>query len=96
MNPEEKKLLEETAELARENNKILHGMRRSNRWAMLFNLLYWFVILGGLAAGYYYTKPYIDLATKTYEQLKASSTAKNSSSSFPDIQKLLNGFNIPK
>ncbi|MFA6006295.1 MAG: hypothetical protein WC764_01030 [Candidatus Paceibacterota bacterium] len=71
MTPEEKKLLQETAELARDNNKILHAMRRSNRWSMVFRIMYWVLILGGLAAGYYYVQPYLNQAIKLYSQVQS-------------------------
>ncbi len=60
MNPDEKKLLEETAELSRENNKILHQLRRSLVWGRIMHTLYWVIIIGASVGAFYFIQPYID------------------------------------
>ena len=60
MSPEEKKLLEETLELAKENNQILHSMRRSMRFQRMMTILYWVLIVGSAVGAYYFIQPYVD------------------------------------
>ena len=70
MNAEEKKLLEETNELAKENNHILKGIRSSNRWSMLFKFFYWMIIIGVSVGAFYYIQPYIDSLMKAYTSIQ--------------------------
>lgn len=51
--------LDELLELTRDNNKILHGMRRVQRWSSFFTFVYWAVILGSIFGTYYYLQPKI-------------------------------------
>lgn len=59
--------IDELLELTRENNKILRGMRRTQRWSSFFTLLYWFVILGSIFGVYYYFQPTIQKYLKTLQ-----------------------------
>ena len=52
--------------LVEENNKMLHGMRRSMRLSRFMTYIYWAVILGSAFLGYYLLQPYIDQATSLY------------------------------
>ena len=72
MTPEEKKLLEKTADLAEENNKILRGMRRNSRLSGAFHIVYWLVILGVSYGAYIYVKPYSDQLLKITGGIKGS------------------------
>ena len=67
MNPNERQLLQETHELAQENNKILKGIRRSNRWASFFRTLYWVLVIGISVGAFYYVQPYVDNLLKAYQ-----------------------------
>lgn len=49
--------LDELLELTRDNNKILHGIRRTQRWSSVFTIVYWAVILGSILGTYYYFQP---------------------------------------
>jgi len=90
MNPEERKMLDEALLLARENNKILHGIRRGNRWSMFFTLAYWILILGSLGVGFYFAKPYIDLADQSYSQIKSQLDGlKSATDKIPNINNIL-------
>ena len=64
-------MLEETLELARDSNYLIHKIRRAGKWSMVFTFVYWFVILGGLAVGYYFIQPYVDTMLKAYTQVQA-------------------------
>ncbi|OGI82637.1 hypothetical protein A3E95_01535 [Candidatus Nomurabacteria bacterium RIFCSPHIGHO2_12_FULL_44_22b] len=66
MDPESRKLLEETLALAQENNKILHGMRRSMRMQRIMSFLYWIFIVGTALGAYYLIQPYIEQLMGVY------------------------------
>ena len=70
MNPNEKDLLQKTYDLAEENNKILRGIRRSNRLSSVFRVFYWFIIIGVSIGAFYFIQPYINVITKTYGSLQ--------------------------
>jgi len=48
-------------------NKTLHGMRRSQRLAVLWKVLWWAVIfLGSAGVYYYYVQPYVNQILHAY------------------------------
>lgn len=59
--------IDELLELTKENNKILHGMRRTQRFSSFFTLVYWAVILGSIFGTYYYFQPTIQKYMKTIQ-----------------------------
>lgn len=59
--------IDELLELTRENNKILTGMRRAQRWGSFFRVVYWAVILGSIFGVYYYFQPTIQKYAKTLQ-----------------------------
>lgn len=82
MDPESKKLLEETHALEEENNKMLHALRRSMLWSRVMSVIYWILILGISVGAFYFLQPYMDQAMKVYDEVKsnlnnASSLMKN-------------------
>lgn len=66
MDPESKKLLEETYSLVEENNKMLHVMKRSMFWARVMSIMYWVLIIGISVGAFYFLQPYVDQLLKTY------------------------------
>ncbi len=60
MNPEEKKLLEDTFALTQENNKMLHSLRRSMHIQRVMSIIYWVFIIGSAIGAFYLIQPYID------------------------------------
>ena len=60
MSPEERELLNKSVALAEENNKILHSMKRSQRWTSIARAIYWILIIGSALGAYYFIQPYID------------------------------------
>jgi len=70
MNPNEKDLLEKTYELSQENNKILRGIRSSNRWSTFFHIFYWVIIIGVSIGAFYYIQPYMDKAVGIYKSVQ--------------------------
>jgi hypothetical protein len=67
MDPESKKVLEETRDLALENNKMLHAMRRSMRWGRVARIIYWIFIIGSAVGAFYVLQPYIEPFIKAYQ-----------------------------
>lgn len=53
-------MLKELLELTRENNSILRDMRRRERVASVFRLLYWGLIIASMYGAYVYVQPYLD------------------------------------
>jgi len=72
MSPEEKELLNKTASLAEDNNKILHSIRRSMRLASFVRVVYWIIIIGSAVGAYYFIQPYIDQLVGVYGGTKSS------------------------
>lgn len=69
MSPEERKILEETYRLAKENNKNLKKIRRHMAAGTLFRILYWGVIIGAGIGLFYYLQPYLDNLVQAYTGL---------------------------
>jgi len=66
VDPESKKILQDTLALTQENNNMLHSMRRSMRVQRIMSFLYWvFIILASLGA-YYFIQPYLDQLMSVY------------------------------
>jgi len=66
MDPESRKLLEETSALVKENNQMLHSIRRSMRIQRIVSFLYWAIIIGSAIGAYYLIQPYIDQMKSIY------------------------------
>lgn len=95
MEPEDKALLRKTAAMAEENNKILRGIRRSNRWGLAWRIFYWVVIIAISYGAYVYVQPYFNQLLKTYNEVTGTAgKVSNVGSQLPDLQKILNG--LPK
>lgn len=72
MTPDERKMLEESVALSRENNAILRKMRRSALVSSFFRILYIVVILGLTFGSYYLIQPYIDQFKGVYGTVQDS------------------------
>ncbi|MBP9763446.1 MAG: hypothetical protein KBD10_01725 [Candidatus Pacebacteria bacterium] len=70
MTPEEKRLLEETAELSRENNKILKKMRRGQFIGNIIHSLKWIVVLIFTIWSWVLIQPYFESLMKTYSNIQ--------------------------
>ncbi len=75
MDPESKKLLEETFELSKDNNNMLHSMRRSQRIANIMSFIYWIFIIGSAVGAFYLLQPYFNQVMDMYNN--ANSVLKN-------------------
>lgn len=66
MPPDVQSTLEELMKLTRDNNSMLHKMRRGARNAQMMRGFYWLLIIGVSVAGYYTIKPYIEKVQSLY------------------------------
>lgn len=81
--------LDELLELTRENNSILRGLRRAQRFATVARVLYWLVILGIGFGSYYYLQPYLDQAMNLYTQ--SQNTLHDLQTNFNGVKNFING-----
>lgn len=92
MTPEERELLTHSIKLAEENNKILRGIRRSNRFSALLRIIYWTIIIVSAYSAYYFLQPYIDAGVKSYNSLKENvDSVKSATSKLPALPTWLGG-----
>lgn len=66
MDPETKKLLRDTFEISKENNKLLHKLVRSHKMALISRVVYWAIIIFVTVGAYYYIQPFFDNLINTY------------------------------
>jgi len=66
MSPEDRELLQKSVSLAEDNNKILHSMKRSMRYASIVRAIYWIFIIGSALGAYYFIQPYVDEVMSFY------------------------------
>lgn len=77
---DDRKLLEQVAKMTQENNDILRGMRRAQRWGRFVRLLWWVFILITSGAAYYYLRPILLGFLETYEQILSGTAGPSSPS----------------
>ena len=80
MDPEDRKLLQETIELVRENNQMLHKVRRVQKRTTLWSIFKITIVVGIALGSFYFLQPYVDRLVEIYksvfsleQQLKDSS-----------------------
>ncbi|MFZ3011889.1 MAG: hypothetical protein WA060_02760 [Minisyncoccia bacterium] len=66
MDPEGRRLLEETYRLVEDNNKTLHDIKRSMMWSRVMRVIYWVFIIGSAVGAFYLLQPYIDQVKDLY------------------------------
>jgi hypothetical protein len=72
MDPETKKLLDETLELARENNKLLQKIHGVQKRAIWWSILKAVVVIGIAFGSFYFLEPYVARIESVYSSLSAS------------------------
>ncbi len=77
MNPEEKQLLEEAVKLSKENNKILHKMRRGQFLGNLFSYVKWILIIIITVWSWVVLQPYLDNMMNMYQQVQDATKSVN-------------------
>ena len=60
MDPELKKLLDNTYKLAEENNVLLRKIRGVQKREVFFRLMYWLFLIGVGVGAFYFVQPYVD------------------------------------
>ena len=70
MDPEDKQILKKTLELSRENNKMLHSIKKQMFYSRIFRIIYWAILLGAAIGLYYYIDPYINQIIDIYGGVK--------------------------
>ena len=68
MDSEEKRLLEQTSALVKENNKILLSMERRARIGTALRIFYWLVIIAVSVGAYTLIEPYVGELGSIYTQ----------------------------
>jgi hypothetical protein len=88
MDPESKRLLEETLELTQENNKMLHKVRSIQKWATFWSLLKVFLVIGIALGSFYFLEPYINNVLDLYSSISETTEKLNGTgSAFQDLLK---------
>jgi hypothetical protein len=72
VDPESKKLLEETHKLAEENNSMLRSIARSMRISRIMTMVYWIVIIGAALGFLYFLQPYVEQVLGIYSGARDS------------------------
>ena len=67
---ENNKLLKESLALSKENAKKIKKIHSTIRRTMIAKTIYWLVIIAVTVSALYYTKPYIEGAIDTYENVR--------------------------
>ncbi len=91
MTPEERDLLNKVLKIAEENNKILHGIRRSARFSSFLRIIYWIIILGSAFGTYYFIQPYIDILVKNYNGMQQNVDLIKNTINLPSLPAALSG-----
>ena len=88
----EERLIKETLELSRENNKILRKIQGSMRWGRFFKFAYWLIIIGSAAGAYYFLQPFIESSRETLQTLNTDiQMVQDIGGKIPDINTLFKG-----
>lgn len=72
MDEEDKALLEETAKLAKSNNKILKGMQRTARWSFALHSIKWIIIAVITLWSFTLIQPYLVKIAEIYTGVKSA------------------------
>ena len=81
MDPESKKLLEDTFNLARENNNMLHKIRKVQKWASFWSGLRVIIIIGVALGSFYFLEPYINKVISVWNAIYGGQPQQNSTNS---------------
>lgn len=69
MDEETKKLLQETLDLNKENNQLLHKIVQYQQWSRWLNVTKWVVVVGVSLGALYYIEPMLTDLLGTYSDL---------------------------
>ncbi|MFA7193404.1 MAG: hypothetical protein WC087_00610 [Candidatus Paceibacterota bacterium] len=101
MTPEEKRLLQETADLAKENNQILRKMRRGQFIGNIIHSLKWIILIIITIWSWVLIQPYFEKMLMMYAQIQETTesvnqfkTQTNTALDSSGLQNLLQTFRI--
>ena len=72
MEPEDKKLLEESYRLSQENNRLLKSLYSSMRIRRYMSIVYWVFIIGSAIGAYYFIEPYANQVLDVFGSAKSN------------------------
>lgn len=89
MDPESKKLLEDTFQLAQENNQMLRKIRKVQKWGTFWSGFKVLLIVGIALGSFYFLEPYVNNIVNIYHSVygPAQNVNNNNSSPFQDFFK---------
>jgi hypothetical protein len=91
VDPETKKLLEETLVVNKENNVLLRKLLRSHKLATIYRVVYWALIILSVSGVYYFIQPLLGNMFNAYGvsgQGNISDVVKNLGSNQQQMQEL--------
>lgn len=89
MDPESKKLLEDTFALAQENNKMLRKVRSVQKWGTFWSSFKILLVIGVAFGSFYFLEPYLDPIINFYGSVSGMSSDSDNQGSFQDLLKKL-------
>ena len=92
MDEESQKLLQDTFALVKDNNKMLHRIRRSQKISSFIGFVYWLIIIGVALGSFYLIQPYVDKVVSVYNSIANANSKLNGVSGNTNIQDLLKKF----
>ena len=72
-----KELVRRNIKVSEETNRIVHSLRRAERWHTGMRVVWWLLILGFFAASYAYFAPYITQIMELYRSIGSSEVFQN-------------------
>ncbi|OGJ03144.1 hypothetical protein A3G06_01660 [Candidatus Nomurabacteria bacterium RIFCSPLOWO2_12_FULL_46_14] len=87
MDPEDRKLLEETLELTKENNQMLRKVRGVQKRAAIWNIVKVVLIVGIAYGSFYYLEPYVDKIMSLYSSIFSAEGQLKPGSIFENTQR---------
>jgi len=69
MDPQDKKIIQETFELSKENNILLKKVRRFQNLSRLSKIFYWIVIIAIALGAFYFLQPVIEKFTSVFDKV---------------------------
>ncbi len=75
---DDKETLARILELAEDTNKVMHKMRRVQRWASVWSSLYWIIIIALAIGSFYYIQPFIDSFVHAYQSVVGTNSSATS------------------
>ena len=80
MDPESKKLLEETYKLTKENNEMLQKVRSIQKWQAFWSTLRIIILIGVTLGAAYYLEPYAEKVLILFNKISGTSQVIDTSS----------------